>query len=92
MNHYHRTALKAVFRCASQDLHADLSMVADELGLSCVRTDHILEQLAHAGLVDADRVRLTLAGLAVAASLPTVKLAVEPPSQRDPRGTLRLIA
>ncbi len=92
MNYHHRTALKVMFRCASDDLHADLSMVATELGLSCVQTDRILEQLDQAGLVNADRVRLTLTGLTVAASLPAIQPMAEPPSQRDPKGVLRLIA
>lgn len=72
MNQQHRTVLKALFRMAREDRPADLSLVANELGLSCAQTDRILEQLDQAGLVDVDCVRLTMAGLAMAVSIPAV--------------------
>ena len=92
MNHQHRTVLKVLFRCANENLKADLSVVADHLGLSCVKTDQLLEELDQQGLVDADRVRLTLAGLALAVSLPAEQVEEIPPSRGDRRGVLRLIA
>jgi hypothetical protein len=98
MNHYHRTVLKVLFRCANEDLPVDLAMVAQQLELSCVQSDRILEQLDQAGLIDADRVRLTMAGLAFAVSLePAVSFHSEGPRAKQPnrrarRGVMRLIA
>lgn len=65
-----RLALRILFDLARDDRPADLAVVAAELGKGCVETDAILERLAQAGFVDADRVRLTMMGLTVAVSSP----------------------
>ncbi len=53
---------------ASEDRHADVALVADAIGLSCTETNSLLQELETAGLVDAERVRLTLGGLTIAVS------------------------
>jgi len=68
-----RLTLRILFDLAQDDRPADLAVVSAELGRSCVETDAILEHLAEAGFVDADRVRLTMMGLTVAASAPARK-------------------
>jgi hypothetical protein len=69
LNPTHRQLLRALYALAADDRHADLSLVASAIGASCVETDRQLAVLERAGLVDADRVRLTLVGLALAVSL-----------------------
>lgn len=61
-------ALLVLYNLARQDEHADLAIVAERLGLSCVQADEALVSLERRGLVDADRVRLTMTGLVVAVS------------------------
>lgn len=61
-------ALLVLYNLARHDLHADLALVAEHLGVSCVAADEILSVLERAGLVDADRVRLTMSGLVLAVS------------------------
>ncbi len=68
INRTQLAALQTLFDMARQDRLADLSLLANELGLTCVQADRLLEQLHRAGLVDGDRVRLTMAGLTVAAT------------------------
>jgi DNA-binding IclR family transcriptional regulator len=60
--------LHALFVLASQDCHATVLRVAKKTGLSRAEVETALAALDRAGLVDADRVRLTLPGLAFAAS------------------------
>ena len=62
-------ALRLLYTLAADDRAADLGIVADMLGLSCVETDRLLMELERAGLVDAERVRLTLVGLALAVNI-----------------------
>lgn len=69
----HVAALQALFHLARQDRPADLCVLAQELGLSCAQTDRLLAELDVAGLADAEAVRLTLAGLAVAVSAPRLR-------------------
>jgi Mn-dependent DtxR family transcriptional regulator len=68
MNPTHSAALKLLYTLAAEDRHANLALVASELNLSCVEADRLLAELDSAGLVDAERVRLTMAGLVVAVS------------------------
>ena len=68
MNQRHINTLRVLFSLARDDRPADLALVAAELGASCVETDELLDQLEDAGLVDANRVRLTLSGLTLAVS------------------------
>lgn len=68
MTKQQKAALLVLFNLAREDEPADLSLIAARLGLSCVETDDLLSQLDRAGLVDAERVRLTLPGLAIAVS------------------------
>ncbi len=68
MNPTQQAALKVLFKLAREDKPADLSLIAAHLGLSCVETDRLLNDLARLGLVDPDRVRLTMSGLVLAVS------------------------
>ena len=69
-NHTHYTLLRALFEMASEDQPAELPALAARLGLNCSRTLGLLDELDRAGLVDADRVRLTMSGLAHAVITP----------------------
>jgi Mn-dependent DtxR family transcriptional regulator len=69
LNSTEQDVLQALFALARDDRPADLSIVATELGLSCVAADEVLERLSRRGLVDPDRVRLTLPGLALAVAM-----------------------
>lgn len=64
----HHAALQVLYNFARHDQPADLSLLAAELGVTCVAADALLRELEQAGLVDSERVRLTLPGLAVAVS------------------------
>ena len=68
MKQSHRKALHVLYNLAQNDEHADVVGLARRLGVSCVSADAILAALEAEGLVDADRVRLTMAGLVVAVS------------------------
>jgi DNA-binding IclR family transcriptional regulator len=68
MNSTLSSVLHALFVLASQDHHATILRVAKKTGLSRAEVETSLAALDRAGLVDADRVRLTLPGLAYAAS------------------------
>lgn len=68
MNQTHQAALQVLYHLAREDAPADLVVVAEMLGLSCVEADDVLAQLEQGGWVDADRVRLTMSGLVIAAS------------------------
>jgi hypothetical protein len=68
MNHTHLAVLRVLFEMARDDRHADLVLIADELELSCVETDMLLDDLDRGGLLDAERARLTMAGLVLAVS------------------------
>jgi Mn-dependent DtxR family transcriptional regulator len=83
LNPTHRATLRLMYTLAAEDRHANLALIAAELQLSCVEVDRVLVELDRAGLVDADRVRLTLAGLAfaVSARAPSARRA----NGRDPR-------
>ena len=82
LNPTQQSALRLMFKMASEDCPADLQLLSGALRLACVEVDSLLSELERAGLVDAERVRLTLPGLAVAASLPAVSRAQRPPAQR----------
>jgi len=68
MSREHHAVLRILFEMASEDRHADLVLIADELRLSCAEVDMLLADLEGAGLVDAERVRLTMTGLVLAVS------------------------
>ena len=68
MNHTTHAALQVLYNLARDDQPADLSLLAEKLGVSCVQADMLLAALDRAGLVDADKVRLTLTGLTIAVS------------------------
>ena len=61
-------ALLVLYNLAREDEHADLALIAERLGISCVQADEVLGSLERRGLVDAERVRLTMSGLVVAVS------------------------
>ena len=60
--------LRALWRLAKDDEQADLGIVAELIGVSCVETDELLQALDRDGLVDAERCRLTMSGLVCAVS------------------------
>ena len=62
--------VRCLFDMAREDRPAELGRLASRLALSCRQTDAILHELERAGLADAERVRLTMPGLAVAVALP----------------------
>ena len=68
MNATQLEVLRTLYDLARDDRPADLALVASALGMSCVQVDAVLSALEHAGLVDGERVRLTMTGLAVAVS------------------------
>lgn len=68
MNATQLEVLGTLFDLARDDRAADLAIVADAVGLSCVEADGVLAELERAGLVDGDRVRLTMSGLVIAVS------------------------
>ncbi len=72
-NPTHRTALQILFTMGAEDRHADVALVAAELGLSCTDTNAVLEELDRACLVNAETVRLTMSGLVVGASLGRIR-------------------
>jgi|RhiMetdeSRZDD1v2_1073273.scaffolds.fasta_scaffold2061521_2 hypothetical protein len=69
MTNHDKKVLRLLYTLAAEDRAADLGIVAGMLGLSCVETDRLLMRLECAGLVDAERVRLTLVGLALAVNI-----------------------
>jgi DNA-binding IclR family transcriptional regulator len=64
-----RLVLVILFDLASHHRSAHLERVAGRAGLSLAATREALAALERATLVDASKVRLTMAGLAVAASV-----------------------
>ena len=74
LNQPQMQALAVLYQLARQDRPADVSLVAAALGRSCVQADRLLAELDGLGLVDADRARLTMAGLALAVSARPAKL------------------
>lgn len=69
MNATQKDVLRTLYRLAQADQPADLALLADALGLRCATVDAVLRQLEWAGLVDAERVRLTFVGLTMAVGL-----------------------
>jgi Mn-dependent DtxR family transcriptional regulator len=69
LNTKQQSVLRVLYHLGRNDRSADLALVAEELGLSCVETDDLFVGLERAGLLDAERVRLTLPGLCLAVSL-----------------------
>lgn len=68
MNRIQLATLQLLYKMAREDRPADLGALAAELGQTCVAMDRVLGELEKAGLADAERVRLTMSGLALAAS------------------------
>jgi Mn-dependent DtxR family transcriptional regulator len=62
------TALQVLYSLAKRDEPADLWTLARALDTSCREAGSLLAALDAHGLVDARRVRLTMAGLALAVS------------------------
>lgn len=78
MNASLQNVLHALFVLASQDCHATVLRVAKKTGLSRSEVEGALAALDRAGLADASRVRLTLPGLAYAASAGAASRVVVP--------------
>ena len=68
MNRLQLATLQLLYKLAREDRPADLAVVAAQLGQTCSTIDRVLVELEAAGLADADRVRLTMQGLVLAAS------------------------
>ncbi|MFT3926011.1 MAG: hypothetical protein QM778_25935 [Myxococcales bacterium] len=67
-----QVVLRALFQLALADCPADAGSVARLLGLRASQVAQALVELDVQGLVDAERARLTMRGLAVAAGLPAI--------------------
>jgi Mn-dependent DtxR family transcriptional regulator len=67
LSHDHLRTLDALFHLATGDVPATALRLAEQLGASPTQTRAMLGALAQRGLADADRCRLTFAGLAIAA-------------------------
>jgi DNA-binding MarR family transcriptional regulator len=63
------SAVRVLFLLAKEDIHSDLSVLSLALGIAPIAAGRLLDRLEERGLVDAQRVRLTMAGLVVAASM-----------------------
>ncbi|MBW2524643.1 MAG: helix-turn-helix domain-containing protein [Deltaproteobacteria bacterium] len=63
-------ALQVLYQLARGDRSASSRMVADLLGISRLEAVRLLDELDSLGLVDSQRVRLTLSGLTVAVACP----------------------
>lgn len=83
MNQTHRAVLQILFSMATADRHADLALVAEELGQSCSETARILDELDAAGLANAETVRLTMSGLVLATSLRRVRRPPRPATRPE---------
>jgi Mn-dependent DtxR family transcriptional regulator len=83
-----RKALHVLYNLARNDEQADLAHLAERLSVSCVEADRALAALEQAGLVDAERVRLTLAGLVIAVSSDARKVP-RSPEQAESRSASR---
>jgi hypothetical protein len=70
-----KLVLRALFELAQCDRPAHSDVVARLLGLGAAVVDRLFARLALRGLVDAERARLTLAGLAVALRVPALPAA-----------------
>lgn len=66
--------LRTLFDLADADVRASLDLLARLLDLDATRAKALVVELRRAGLIQRDRLNLTLAGLAVATSVPTVEL------------------
>jgi predicted transcriptional regulator len=69
MNSAHNAVLFSLLDLAKNDQHATVLRVADAAGLDRAEVVSSLAALDKVGLVDSDRVRLTMMGLVVASGL-----------------------
>jgi len=67
-----KLVLRVLFELAQHDRSVQSDVVARLLGLGAAVVDRLFERLAARGLVDAERARLTLSGLAVAVRVPAL--------------------
>jgi DNA-binding IclR family transcriptional regulator len=72
LEHTQLAALQVLYQLARSDRPATSRSFSDLLGISRLEAVRLLDELHAMGLVDADRVRLTLSGLTVAVSCPVV--------------------
>jgi Mn-dependent DtxR family transcriptional regulator len=70
-----RRVLRVLYELAELNVAAEADLVARALGLSDVT--RVMRELDARGLVDAQRTRLTMPGLALAARVPSLHLARE---------------
>lgn len=64
LNGTERALLAVLFDMARTDCHATVLRLAERTGLTRPQVEDVLAQLERRGLVDAERVRLTMSGLA----------------------------
>jgi DNA-binding MarR family transcriptional regulator len=64
LNGTERALLAVLFEMARTDCHATLLRLANRTGLTRRQVEEVLRGLEFRGLVDAERVRLTMSGLA----------------------------
>jgi hypothetical protein len=69
LNNTERHVLVALFRMARHNRHATAIRLANAVGITPLEGREVLAALEAKGLVDAERVRVTLNGLVVATSL-----------------------
>ncbi len=68
LHHTLNRILHVILDMGKRDERPELTTLAARIGASCTTTLDALSALDRMGLVDADRVRLTMAGLVLAAS------------------------
>ena len=70
-----KTILRLAFELVGADVHPTPGLLADLLGLSRTRVDAEIARLRRSGFLQDEGLRVTMAGLALAASTPEVELA-----------------
>lgn len=79
-----RRVLRGLYELAQLDRPADAGLLARAVGVPALLVVRTLLVLDARGLVRADRLRLTLLGLACAARLPTLQVAQRLPAEPPP--------
>lgn len=74
MNENQHAVLSALFTLAKKDRHATVLRLVQETNIQRSEVEKALADLERGGLADVERVRLTFAGLAIAASIRVPKL------------------
>lgn len=72
LEHTQLAALQVLYQLARSDRPANSRILSDRLGISRLEAVRLLDELETLGLVDSERVRLSLSGLTIAVSCPVV--------------------